>query len=237
VGPDAVRPVRVKICGLRRREDVLAADASGADYLGVILSRGFGRSVDSGAATALVEGVRATLVAVLVDEPTGAAVERAEALGAGVIQLHGAEPSDAVRELAAEGRWRLWKSVRVRTADDVDRALDRYGDWVDGLLVEGWREGVVGGGGVRVDFRVLEGLRARLPKAMELILAGGLVPDNVADAVARFGPDIVDVSSGVEPEPGRKSHELIRRFITRARAAAPGPRHDEASTGEEGGEP
>lgn len=213
---------RVKICGLRRREDVLAADAAGADYVGVVLTTGFVRAVDVAAAPALVEGVRATPVAVLVDESTEGAVLGARALGAGVIQLHGSEPEQVVRELADMGRWKLWKSVRVRSAEDVDRAMDSYGPWVDGLLLEGWKKGVVGGGGASLDPERFADVRARVPGTVDVILAGGLAPDNVGHAVARFAPDVVDVSSGVEMEPGRKSHDLIRLFVQRARAALPG---------------
>lgn len=214
--------LRVKICGLRRREDVLAADEAGADFVGVILSDGFGRSVAPAAAGALVQGVRATPVAVLVDEPVEDAVVRAEALGAGVVQLHGAEPEAVVRALAGMKRWVLWKSVRVRAPDDVDRAVDAYGRWVDGLLLEGWKKGVVGGGGATLDPAELSDLRRRVPEGLQVVLAGGLRPDNVADAVARFSPDVVDVSSGVESGPGEKSHELVRLFVRYARAAAHG---------------
>lgn len=220
MGAEGAVPLRVKICGLRRREDVLATDEAGADYVGVILSAGFARSVDLGDAPGLVEGVRAAPVAVLVDESAEDAAVRAEALGARVLQLHGSEPEDVVRELSRSGRWTLWKSVRARAGDDVDRAVDRYGPWVDGLLVEGWREGVVGGGGVSLHPERFANLRSRVPSGLDVVLAGGLDPDNVAGAVARFGPDVVDVSSGVETEPGRKGHELVRLFVRRARAAA-----------------
>jgi phosphoribosylanthranilate isomerase len=228
MGAEGAARLRVKICGLRRREDVLAADAAGADYVGVILSAGFARSVSLAAAAGLVDGVRATPVAVLVDEPAEEAAVRADALGARVLQLHGSEPEDVVRELSTAGRWTLWKSVRARTGDDVDRAVDRYGAWVGGLLVEGWRDGVVGGGGVSLDPERFADLRARVPVGLDVILAGGLDPDNVAGAVARFGPDVVDVSSGVETSPGRKDHELVRLFVRYARAAA-----GEAAAGED----
>jgi phosphoribosylanthranilate isomerase len=220
MGAEGAARLRVKICGLRRREDVRAADAAGADYVGVILSAGFARSVSLAAAAGLVDGVRATPVAVLVDESAEDAAVRADALGAHVLQLHGTEPEDVVRELSRSGRWTLWKSIRARTGDDVDRAVDRYGEWVHGFLVEGWKEGVVGGGGVSLDPERFADIRSRVPSGLDVILAGGLDPDNVGGAVARFGPDVVDVSSGVETEPGRKSHELIRLFVRHARAAA-----------------
>ncbi len=135
--------VRVKICGLMRREDVEVADAAGADYVGVILSAGFARSVDPARAGELVRGVSATPVAVIVDEDPDGARMRAATIGAGVIQLHGDEPPEMVEELAGSGEWRLWKSIRVREPEDVTRAVARYGALVHGLLFEGFREGVV----------------------------------------------------------------------------------------------
>jgi phosphoribosylanthranilate isomerase len=210
----------VKICGLRRHEDALAADESGAAYLGVVLSPGFGRSVDPDAAAALLAGVGATPVAVLVDEPPQAAAALGLRVGAGVLQLHGREAVDAVRELGRLGSWRLWKSVRAATLDDVRRTVDAYGPWVHGILVEGRVEGVVGGGGAALDPATFGGLRDAVPPSHQLILAGGLTADTVAAAVARWEPDVVDVSSGVEVDYGRKDNDLVRRFILATRGGA-----------------
>lgn len=207
----------VKICGLRRREDARHAEEAGADYLGIILSTGFGRSVSLPDAAALVADLHAIRVAVLVDESVSGAVAAAEAVGAGVLQLHGSEPRNVVAALAAEGRWRIWKSVRARTPEDLARAAEEYGDVVDGVLVEGYREGVVGGGGARLDLDPFLRTRSSLPERLQVVLAGGLTPDTVADAVARFRPHVVDVSSGVERTRGEKDPALVRRFIEEAR--------------------
>lgn len=213
-------PLGVKICGLTRREDAEAADAHGADFVGVVLSAGFGRSVDPTRARALIDGLTAVPVAVLVDEPADRAAAIADALGAGVVQLHGGELPEEVEALRALGGWKIWKVVRAATPSDVEHAVARYGSLVDGLLVEGRREGIVGGGGARLDPRTFGPLRRLLPPSLDLVVAGGLTPDTVAEAVDRFSPDVVDVSSGVEGAPGVKSPELIRRFIQEARAAA-----------------
>ena len=207
----------VKICGLRRREDVLMADEHGADFLGVVMSPGFSRSVDSQGARVLVEGVRARPVAVMVDESADEAERMAETLGAQVIQLHGDEPQDVLETLARRGTWSLWKGVRARTVDDVVAALAKYGGLVDGLLLEGWKEGVVGGAGVRLELDP-EPVREHLSDTHRLILAGGLGPATVAAAVARFRPDVVDVSSGVESKVGEKDQVLVRDFISAARS-------------------
>ena len=209
----------VKICGLTRRVDAEFAASLGADYLGVVLSAGFRRSVAEAAAGPLLAGLAPVKVAVLVDETPARAAELARAAGAGVIQLHGSEPPEAVAELAAERTWRVWKSVRAREPDDVRRAVDRYGAWVDAILVEGRLEGVLGGGGARLSRSAFGSLRELVPPPLRVVLAGGLTPDTVADAVDHFAPDVVDVSSGVEVEPGRKSPDLVARFIREARRA------------------
>ena len=213
------RRTEVKICGLTRRQDAEAAAALGADYLGVVLTSGFARSVSSRDAGPLMAGLTSTPVAVLVDEAPAQAEALARAVGAGVIQLHGSEPPEAVAELALRGPWRLWKSVRARGPDDVREAAERYGPWVHGILVEGFREGVVGGGGARVDAAGFPDLRGLVPEPLLLVVAGGLRADTVAAAVDHFAPDVVDVSSGVESEPGRKDPALVGRFIPEARRA------------------
>ena len=208
--------VKVKICGLTRREDVEMAVELGADYVGVVLTAGFGRSVDRDAAPELVRDVLATPVAVLVDEDLEAAASLAKTLGAGVVQLHGGEPPEVAEALRALGPWKVWKAVRVRTPSDVTDALDRYGSVVDGILLEGWKEGVVGGGGAQADFAVLEEVRGAVSDDLTLVLAGGLTPANVAEGVARVRPSVVDVSSGVEEVPGKKARVLVQRFIEEA---------------------
>ena len=208
----------VKICGLQCREDVVMADEHGVDFLGVVMTSGFSRSVDLQAATELVKGVRARLVAVLVDESTDEAARKAETLGAQVIQLHGDEPRDVLEALAGRGSWSLWKGVRARTVDDVVAALDKYRGLADGIVLEGWKEGVVGGGGVRLELDP-ERVHEHLSDAQHLILAGGLGPATVRAAIVRFRPDVVDVSSGVESKVGEKDHALVREFISAARSA------------------
>jgi phosphoribosylanthranilate isomerase len=212
--------VRVKICGLVRREDVLAADRAGADYLGTVLTSGFGRSVDPERARPLFEGTAARRVAVLVDEAPNDAATAARAIGASVVQLHGEEDPGVLRALRERGPWILWKAVRARSLDDLERAVGRYGDLADGILVEGWKEGSRGGAGARVSLDP-DRVRAVLPRELDFILAGGLGPASVADSVRRFRPDVVDVSSGVEQKLGEKDVGLVQSFVREAKGAAP----------------
>jgi phosphoribosylanthranilate isomerase len=211
--------VRVKICGLTRREDALEADRAGADYLGVVMSAGFGRSVPPRAAGALAAGTRGRKVAVLVDESPADVAAFAAALGADVVQLSGDEAPDTIGAIRSLGPWAIWKAVRPRSVDDVEAAVARYGDAVDGILVEGWKEGSRGGSGTRVAVDA-ERVRGLVPADIDFILAGGLGPDSVSDAIHAFRPDVVDVSSGVERSVGVKDHERVHAFVEAARRTA-----------------
>lgn len=211
--------VRVKICGITRREDALAAERFGAEYLGVVVSKGFGRSVQLATAARLLEGLAPLKVAVMVNEAPHRAGELARALGAEVIQLHGDEPPDVLSELRAMGDWKLWKGVRVRRPADLERIVEGYQALVDAILVEGWKRGAIGGGGAALQLDP-DRVRGMIPAGLDLVLAGGLNPSNVAEAIARFEPDVVDVSSGVERSPGKKDLKLMSSFIESAHAAS-----------------
>ena len=208
----------VKICGLTSERDAHIAIEAGADYLGAILSEGFSRSVPPELAARFVTPNGPPLVAVLVDATPKEAAEVARNVGASVIQLHGDELPEDVQLLRQDGPWRLWKAVSVRSADDIERALDRYGSIVNGLLLEGWHSGRGGGVGATFSWDLVSGMRASLPAGLTFIAAGGLVPDNVRDAVASLGPDVVDVSSGGESQRGVKDAEKVRAFIRNAQA-------------------
>lgn len=208
----------VKICGLTNAPDALAAEAAGADYLGAVVSAGFGRSVPRAELPYLFDETTAARVAVVVNEPADRVAEWANAMRASVVQLHGDESAADIEGLRALGSWDVWKAVRARSSDDISRTVDELGDLVDGILVEGWQEGIVGGGGVSLTLDPGD-VRGRVPSTSRFVLAGGLTPENVGDAVARFRPDVVDVSSGVEESLGRKDAERMGRFVREARGA------------------
>ena len=204
-----------KVCGVQRRADALLADRLGASHVGVIVSDGFGRSVDPQVSGAMLDGVRAKRVAVMVNEPVDQAVRRALAVGAEVVQLHGDEPADDVAALAERGQWTVWKGVRAASVGDVEWAARLYGGIVDGFVVEGRKDGVMGGGGARLRVSP-SSVRSALPPETLFVLAGGLTPDNLQGAAAEFRPDVVDVSSGIERDPGRKDASLMRAFASLA---------------------
>ena len=213
------RPLRVKICGLTRLEDAVAAAAAGADYLGFIASDGFPRSVSAAVGAAFGRETELPVVAVVVDEPTDRVVELAGAAGATVVQLHGDESPGELVALRGRGAWKLWKALRVRTGEDVADGIRRYGPVADGLLLDGWHPTMAGGSGTRFPWEVVGQVRGAFPPGLDFIAAGGLHPGDVAEAVERMGPDVVDVSSGVETSPGVKDPARIRSFIENAKCA------------------
>ena len=198
------------------------AVTSGADFVGVVLSAGFGRSVAASDAPDVVRGVAAERVAVLVDESPAEAARLAGTIDAAVVQLHGSEDRATLQALRELGDWTIWKAVRARSVDELRHTVDLLGDVVDGVLVEGWREGVIGGGGVRL---ALDGdaVRDAVPGHLTLVLAGGLDPESVQASVARFRPDVVDVSSGVEQVTGVKNADKVAAFVRQARRTPPQP--------------
>ncbi|HEX6937823.1 MAG TPA: phosphoribosylanthranilate isomerase [Longimicrobiales bacterium] len=211
--------MRVKICGVCRPEDAAIAEECGADYIGVILAPGYGRSrTPEEAARIWAAAPRSRRAGVFVDPSPGSVLEAAERLALDVVQLHGAEAPESVAALRAQGRFRVWKAVRPRGPEDVVAAVAAYASAADALLLDGGSGGAAGGTGARFDWDAVAAVRGRLPPDLALVVAGGLDPENVAAAIARLSPDVVDVSSGVERSPGVKDPDRVRAFIAAARA-------------------
>lgn len=219
IDPAGFGEVQVKVCGITRYEDGLNAGRAGAGYLGIIASQGFSRSAPLSLGERLAEETGVPVVAVTVDETVPRLTEIARESAASVLQLHGEEPPDTLRGLRERGSWKLWKALRVRTSDEVGRALERYGDLVDGILLDGWHPEHKGGSGARFPWDLVAPLRDAFPRDLDFIAAGGLTPSNVAAAVLALRPDVVDVSSGVEMERGLKDAGRIRTFIENAKRA------------------
>ena len=207
----------IKICGITTPEDAVAARELGADYLGMILSQGFPRSILPDEAVDIGLVAEAPLVAVFVDESLDEAERIAGLSGVSVIQLHGEEDGEYAEELHRRGEWAIWKAVRVRDAEDVTRALKAVGASVDGLLLDGWHPDRAGGSGASFSWEGVRAVRDRIPHDLKVICAGGLTPGNVADAVQVLRPDIIDVSSGVELHVRRKDRKLMQAFVQNAR--------------------
>jgi len=213
--------VKVKICGLRTPESLDAALEAGADYFGLVFYGPSPRNVDHARAVALAAQGRgrAKSVALLVN-PDDAALKRiADEVAPDLIQLHGGETPERVREVKQLTGREIIKAIKVETAADVAAARD-YDGAADLILYDAKEpedagDALPGGNGVPFDWRALMGVKGRA----SFMLSGGLDPDNVADAIAATGACVVDVSSGVESAPGEKDVELIRRFIATAKSA------------------
>ncbi len=211
--------VEVKICGLGWPEDARVAEEAGADYLGVVFATS-PRQRSEKEARRIWQGTRAKRVGVFVDGPEKEVLERARRVGLSVVQLHGAEDPDYCQRLSKAGDWDVWKAVRLGAERELEVALERYSEVVAGLVVEGWSARGHGGVGARFDWSWFVGVRDSWPKSLRLILAGGLNPDNVAEAIERVRPGVVDVSSGVESAPGIKNPDAVWAFVEAVRSAS-----------------
>lgn len=202
---------RIKICGITRPEDARAAVENGADAIGLVFYPSSPRAVSLEQAEAIAAVVPpfVTLVALFVDECPEQVNAVLEALPVGLLQFHGEESPDYCRQFA-----RPWiKALRVRPDTDIG-ALARAYSGARGLLLDAFQEGVPGGTGKTFDWDL-----APAGVALPLVLAGGLHPGNVAEAIAAVGPFAVDVSGGVEAAPGRKDPRRISEFVAAVREA------------------
>jgi len=202
-------PFHVKICGVTRVEDARAAAEAGADFVGINFYPDSPRYVEPSQAKAIVEalpkGVEA--VGIFVNEPPERVNQIAEDVGLHLVQLHGAEtPADA-----DQIRLPVIKALRIAGEKDI-AAAEAYK--VDLFLIDTPSE-LWGGSGKTGDWKIA----AEACKRLRALLAGGLTPENVAEAVRAVDPYGVDVSTGVERSPGIKDRTKMAVFIDRARAA------------------
>lgn len=207
----------VKICGLSTPAMVDAALRAGADFIGFVFFPRSPRSVSVERAAELAAPARgkARIVALVVDADDATLLEINRVLNPDLFQAHGTETPERVAEIRALTGKPVIKAVSVATAEDVAAAENYASSAVlihyDAKTVEG---PLPGGNGIAFDWSLLKGETKR-----DFILAGGLTPENVAEAISLTGAAIVDVSSGVEIAPGIKDPDLIRKFIEAARSA------------------
>ena len=211
-------PPAVKICGVCDPADAAMAVEAGASYVGVIRVPGGRRTQPAERARAIsAAAAGARSVGVYVDASGVTILEEAEELGLDVIQLHGTEPADRIEDLRARGL-EVWKVLKPATADELLREVETYAA-ADLLLIEGRSPRAHGGVGAKFPWAALEQVIGRLGGETRIGVGGGLDPDNVAEAVRRFRPALVDVSSGVEAELCVKDPERVRAFIDAAKRA------------------
>lgn len=213
--------VDVKICGLNTEAALRAALDNGADYVGFVFHGASPRNIEPETAQRLADVARgrAKIVALLVDPDDRALAVAIAAAAPDYVQLHGSETPERVADIAHRFRRPVMKAVKVASAADAEAAF-AFKDSADLILFDakapdGRAGALPGGNGVAFDWQVLETVRGKFA----YMLAGGLTPLNVSEAIRLTGAGAVDVSSGVETSPGVKDAELIRRFLHAAKTA------------------
>jgi phosphoribosylanthranilate isomerase len=201
--------VKVKICGITNVDDAIAAVDFGADALGFVFFEGSPRRISYKDAAAIIKKLPSfvTSVGVFVDDTPERIEEITSRTGIDVIQLHGNEPPDMCRLSR-----RVIKAIRVKSLESLD-PLIHFKDKVSAFLLDTFTPDVFGGTGLIFNWDIA----AYAKQYGRIILAGGLTPDNIAEAITRVRPYGVDVSSGVESEKGKKDRNKMELFIRRAR--------------------
>lgn len=202
--------VKVKICGITSPEDALCAADAGADALGLMFYQGSPRFITLEAAAAIAQRLPPHIVrvGVFVDAPEELVLRAITGCGLNLLQFHGNEPAEYCLQFGLMSM----KAFRVKDADSL-QALAEYP--TDAWLLDAYVPDKPGGTGVRFNWELA---RQAQRFGRPIFLAGGLTPENVAEAVRQVQPYAVDVSSGVESSPGRKDHDKVRAFIKAAQS-------------------
>ncbi|MGN1089365.1 MAG: phosphoribosylanthranilate isomerase [Huintestinicola sp.] len=194
----------IKLCGMRRAEDISYVNEFLPDYIGFILAEGFRRTVDADTAGELVKKLdgRIKKVGVFVDTPFEKVKYAAGKIGLDVLQLHGNEDAEYINKIKSLGL-PIWKAVRVRTSEDILNAqkLD-----CECLLLDSFTKETVGGSGKVADWSIISKTKISKP----FFLAGGLNTENICEALEIC--ENIDLSGGIEAE-GVKDREKIKRVM------------------------
>ncbi len=211
-------PAEVKICGLTDAESIDAAIEAGAEFIGLVFFAKSPRAVTAEQAaelTQFIEGVQK--VGLFVDPDDALLNEVLTHVRLDLLQFHGSESPERLAEVRQDFGVPVMKVIPVAEAADL-KAAEPFLDVVDYLLFDAKPPkgaDLPGGNAVSFDWSILKGFKAPVP----WMLAGGLTPANVAEAIKATGAPIVDVSSGVESAPGVKDSDKIRAFVTAALSA------------------
>ena len=200
----------VKVCGMRTADDIEAAASAGADALGLVLVEGTPRYLEVDDAAHLAAMSRVPAIILTLDAHPDEVVELLEQVGAAGVQPYGDHAHEAAHEAAQAGAFVL-RPHRVRGPVDLGAVPPGHTALLDGYSPDG-----LGGTGKQVAPEWLP------PPGSRYVLAGGLNPSNVADAVSRYRPWGVDASSGLESAPGVKDPARIRSFVTNAKRVEEG---------------
>jgi len=207
--------VRVKICGITTPAQALMVQDAGADLLGLVIYNKSSRYVDVQRAVQIrqVIGPQAQCVALLVNADADFVRHVFDQVKPDLLQFHGDESPSFCQQFDVP----FIRAIRMREGLDIDAEVREY-EAPGGVLFDAWSKDQYGGTGHQFDWSRLPSAAA-MPNGTPLILAGGLTPDNVADAVRLVGPNMVDVSGGVESTPGVKDVTKVTAFIHNAKNA------------------
>ena len=205
-------PVKVKICGITNFEDARASAEAGADVLGFVFWDKSPRSVSLQAAAEIARRLPPFVLkaGVFVNAPEDLVVAAARECGLNLLQFHG----DETPEYCLQFGLMSIKAFRVRDASSLERLPDYP---TDAWLLDAFVPDKLGGTGARFNWDLAKQAQQW---GRPIFLAGGLSPENVAQAIQQAQPYAVDVSSGVEAAPGKKDHAKVKTFIEAARAAS-----------------
>ncbi len=194
---------RIKICGITRSEDALYAAEQGVDALGFVFSKS-PRRIDADTARDLIWEIPplVSVVGVFVDETDEIVKHIARRCRLNMLQFHGSEKPEYISTFNRK----IIKAIRVQSEKDLEQISHYH---VHAILLDTYVDGINGGTGKTFDWN----LAIKAKQYGRVILSGGLNPDNVAEAIQKVKPFAVDVSSGVESEPGIKDHNKIKSFI------------------------
>jgi phosphoribosylanthranilate isomerase len=202
--------LKVKICGITNREDALWAVECGADALGFIFYKKSPRYINPEHAKEIISILPPFIstVGVFVNEDYNDVRDVKLLTGLNAVQLHGDESPSYCNLI--EGK--LIKAIRIKNEKSIER-LKKY--TVDAFLLDSFDTSSFGGSGLTFDWRLAE----KAKQHGRIILAGGLTPDNVEEAINKVAPFGVDVSSGVESKPGIKNKKKVKDFILKVKAS------------------
>ncbi|MFA7384192.1 MAG: phosphoribosylanthranilate isomerase [Desulfurivibrionaceae bacterium] len=203
---------RIKICGMREMTEVAGVVAAGVDAIGLIFAPQSPRYIDPERAREIVAGLPPFVeaVGVFVDQEAAKVNEIVRYCGLTMVQLHGAESPACCAEISC----RVMKAFRVRESLTTEE-LAPYAGGVAAFLFDTFHEKIAGGTGQTFAWHLLEKLASPRP----VVLAGGLTPENVGEAIRQARPFAVDLNSGVESAPGRKDLARVRAAIAQVAAA------------------
>ena len=198
----------VKICGMTNLEDALVCASAGADLLGFIFYARSPRCIEPSKAAGIIKHLPSSVtpVGVFVNEKREVITKIVSETHLRGIQLSGDEPVEACEQFSVP----VWKAFRIRTNEEVEH-IKRYN--VDAVMLDGAPDLTYGGSGVVADFDVA----LKMKQYHRVILAGGLTPENISEAVRTVQPYAVDVNSGVEITPGKKDPDKVRLLFERLR--------------------